>query len=77
VVASEVKALANQTSAATGQISHQIGAIQEATKKTAQEISSIARSINELTDAAKRNRRGGRGAGHDDRADRQQHAGGG
>jgi methyl-accepting chemotaxis protein len=54
VVASEVKALANQTSAATGQISHQIGAIQEATKKTAQEISSIARSINELTDAAKR-----------------------
>jgi methyl-accepting chemotaxis protein len=54
VVASEVKALANQTSAATGQISHQIGAIQEATRKTAQEISSIARSINELTDAAKR-----------------------
>ena len=54
VVASEVKALANQTSAATGQISHQIGAIQEATKKTAQEISSIARSINELTDAARR-----------------------
>jgi methyl-accepting chemotaxis protein len=54
VVASEVKALANQTSAATGQISHQIGAIQDATRKTAQEISSIGRSINELTDAARK-----------------------
>jgi methyl-accepting chemotaxis protein len=54
VVASEVKALANQTSAATDQISHQINAIQEATRKTAQEISSVARSINELTDAARK-----------------------
>jgi len=54
VVASEVKALANQTSAATDQISHQIGAIQDATRKTAQEISSIGRSIDELTDAARK-----------------------
>jgi methyl-accepting chemotaxis protein len=54
VVASEVKALANQTSAATDQISHQIGAIQDATRKTAQEISSVGRSIDELTDAAKK-----------------------
>jgi methyl-accepting chemotaxis protein len=52
VVASEVKALANQTSSATDQISHQISAIQDASRRTAQEISSIARSINELTDAA-------------------------
>jgi methyl-accepting chemotaxis protein len=54
VVASEVKALANQTSAATDQISHQINAIQEATRRTTQEISSIARNINELMDAAKK-----------------------
>jgi len=54
VVASEVKALASQTSAATDQISHQISAIQDASRRTAQEISSIARSINELTDAAKK-----------------------
>jgi methyl-accepting chemotaxis protein len=52
VVASEVKALANQTSRATEDISRQVAAIQEATKGTVNEISSIARSINDLTAVA-------------------------
>jgi methyl-accepting chemotaxis protein len=49
VVAAEVKALANQTSRATEEISQQVAAIQEATKGAVDEIGSIARSINELT----------------------------
>jgi methyl-accepting chemotaxis protein len=49
VVASEVKSLANQTSRATDDISQHVAAIQEATKGAVNEISSIARSINELT----------------------------
>ena len=49
VVAAEVKALANQTSRATEEISQQVAAIQEATKGAVNEIGSIARSINELT----------------------------
>jgi methyl-accepting chemotaxis protein len=49
VVAAEVKALANQTSRATEEISQQVAAIQEATKGAVNEIGSIARSIHELT----------------------------
>jgi methyl-accepting chemotaxis protein len=49
VVAAEVKTLANQTSRATEDISKQVGAIQLATKRSVEEISSIARAINELT----------------------------
>ena len=49
VVASEVKALANQTSRATEDISQQGPAIQEATKRSVDEIASIARTIDELT----------------------------
>ncbi len=49
VVAAEVKTLANQTSRATGDISQQVAAIQEATKRSVEEISSIARNIGKLT----------------------------
>ena len=49
VVAAEVKALANQTSRATEEISQQVAAIQDATKGAVNEIGSIARSIHELT----------------------------
>ena len=49
VVAAEVKTLANQTSRATGDISQQVAAIQEATKRSVEEISSIARVIGKLT----------------------------
>jgi methyl-accepting chemotaxis protein len=49
VVAAEVKALANQTSRATEEISQQVAAIQEATKGAVNEIGSIARNIHELT----------------------------
>jgi methyl-accepting chemotaxis protein len=52
IVASEVKALANQTSGATGQISHQVAAIQDSTKKSVEEISSIAKLIGQLTASA-------------------------
>ena len=49
VVAAEVKTLANQTSRATGDISQQVAAIQEATKRSVEEISAIARVIGKLT----------------------------
>ena len=49
VVAAEVKTLANQTSRATDDIARQIAAMQEATKRSVEEISSIARVIGELT----------------------------
>jgi methyl-accepting chemotaxis protein len=49
VVAAEVKTLANQTSRATEDISQQIAAVQEATKRSVAEITSIARAISELT----------------------------
>jgi methyl-accepting chemotaxis protein len=49
VVAAEVKALANQTSRATEDISQQIAAIQQATKGAVSEIGSIASSIRQLT----------------------------
>jgi methyl-accepting chemotaxis protein len=49
VIASEVKALANQTSNATGDISLQIAAIQAATKGSMKEIDSISRAITALS----------------------------
>jgi methyl-accepting chemotaxis protein len=49
VVAAEVKALANQTSRATEEISQQVAAIQEATKGAVHEIGSIGRTIHALT----------------------------
>jgi len=52
VVAAEVKALANQTSRATEEISQQVAAIQTATKGAVGEIASIARNIHELTAVA-------------------------
>ena len=52
VVAAEVKALANQTSRATEEISQQVTAIQAATKGAVGEIASIARSIHELTEVS-------------------------
>jgi methyl-accepting chemotaxis protein len=52
VVAAEVKALANQTSRATEEISQQVNGIQDATRKSVDEISSIARVIGQLTAAA-------------------------
>ena len=52
VVASEVKALANQTSRATEEISQQVTTIQDATRKSVDEMSSIARAIEQLSIAA-------------------------
>ena len=52
VVASEVKSLANQTSRATGEISQQVAAIQDATRKSVDEISAISRVIGQLTETA-------------------------
>jgi len=52
VVASEVKNLAAQTAKATDEISDQIGAIQDATGQAVQEISSIAKIIDEMNDIA-------------------------
>jgi methyl-accepting chemotaxis protein len=53
VVATEVKTLASQTSRATEQISTQIAAIQQATKVTVREITSIAESITGLAEGAR------------------------
>jgi methyl-accepting chemotaxis protein len=52
VVAAEVKALANQTSRATEEISRQVAAIQAATKGAVDEIGSIAGNVRELTAVA-------------------------
>lgn len=52
IVASEVKALANQTSKATEQISEQITAIQESTRKSVDEVSSIAKVVGQLINTA-------------------------
>ena len=52
IVASEVKALAKQTSDATEKISYQVAAIQDSTKKSVGEISSIAKIIEQLTASA-------------------------
>jgi methyl-accepting chemotaxis protein len=51
VVAAEVKALANQTTRATEEISRQVAAIQTATRGAVDEISSIAGNVHELTAA--------------------------
>ena len=73
VVAAEVKALANQTSRATEEISQQVAAIQEATKGAVNEIGSIGRTIHELTVGLDLDRRGGRRAGRHHARDREQH----
>ena len=52
VVASEVKALANQTSKATGEISSQISEIQTVAKRSANAISGIAETINRVNQIA-------------------------
>ncbi len=52
VVAGEVKALANQTAKATGEIAAQIKAIQEATQFSAKSIEDITRIINQVNETA-------------------------
>jgi methyl-accepting chemotaxis protein len=52
VVASEVKALASQTSRATGEISGQIATIQAGTREAVAEIDSIVKTIQALTEAS-------------------------
>jgi methyl-accepting chemotaxis protein len=52
VVAAEVKALADQTAKATGQIGEQIKAIQQATKNSAQSIQAITETIGRVDDTA-------------------------
>jgi len=52
VVASEVKALADQTSKATEEIAGQVKAIQEATMSSAQSIQGIAQTIGAVSDTA-------------------------
>ncbi len=49
VVASEVKSLAAQTSRATADIGDQIGAIQEATRKSVEQIATIVATIDQLS----------------------------
>jgi methyl-accepting chemotaxis protein len=49
VVASEVKSLAAQTSRATADIGDQIGAIQEATRKSVEQIATIVSTIDQLS----------------------------
>ncbi len=63
VVASEVKSLANQTAKATGDISTQIAGIQSATSEAVQAIEAIAQTIEELSQIAAVDRRGGGGTG--------------
>ena len=53
VVASEVKALAQQTARATEEIRAQIEAVQTATHETVMDIEQIADTIREITEAAK------------------------
>jgi methyl-accepting chemotaxis protein len=48
VVASEVKALATQTSKATEEIGRQIGVIQEATRRSVEEIAGAGRTISDI-----------------------------
>lgn len=52
VVASEVKALASQTSKATDEISAQVGAIQSATRTSAEAIDGITRTISKVNEIA-------------------------
>ena len=65
IVASEVKALAKQTSDATEKISHQVTAIQDLTRKSVGEISSIAKVIEQLDCERYGHRVGSRRTGHD------------
>ena len=48
VVAGEVKSLAAQTSKATGEIDHQIGLIQAATRRSVEEIARIGKTISDI-----------------------------
>jgi hypothetical protein len=48
VVAQEVKVLSNQTAKATGDISHQVGEVQNATRDMRKSINSITGTINEV-----------------------------
>ena len=48
VVANEVKSLANQTAKATGEISEQVGSMQDATEKAVVAIRNIGSTINEI-----------------------------
>lgn len=50
VVASEVKSLAEQTAKATGEIGHQIGAIQEATGTSVTAIREISKTIEQMSE---------------------------
>ncbi len=50
VVASEVKALANQTAKATEEIAQQVGEIQSATGSAVEAIASITKTINEINE---------------------------
>jgi methyl-accepting chemotaxis protein len=52
VVASEVKALANQTAKATEDIAAQIAAIQQSTRESAQSIEAIGKTIGEINEIA-------------------------
>ena len=71
VVAAEVKALANQTSRATEEISQQVAAIQEATKGAVDEIASIAPQHPRADGGLDLDRGGGRPAGRDHARDRR------
>jgi methyl-accepting chemotaxis protein len=48
VVAGEVKSLAAQTSKATGEIDHQIGLIQAATRRSVEDIAGIGKTISDI-----------------------------
>ncbi|EKV29832.1 Methyl-accepting chemotaxis protein [Caenispirillum salinarum AK4] len=52
VVANEVKSLANQTSKATEDISKQIGGIQGETQKAVEAITTIGKTVNEISEVA-------------------------
>ena len=73
VVAAEVKALANQTSRATEEISQQVAAIQEATKGAVHEIDFDRPHHSRLDLGVDLDRGGGGRAGRDHARDRQQH----
>lgn len=53
VVASEVKSLASQTSRATAEIGDQIGAIQNATRRSVEQIAAVVDTIGQLSDFAR------------------------
>ncbi|WP_293865198.1 methyl-accepting chemotaxis protein [uncultured Alsobacter sp.] len=53
VVASEVKSLASQTSRATAEIGDQIGAIQDASRRSVEQIAAVVETIGQLSDFAR------------------------